>query len=87
MTVWYVQVWPHNLSINNVPCGGVEEELLPLHLLPNWPSVDEHSRHLGKPRNSSKSPDCFCIFRDLPRHSGTALDAGPVLEITRVSGK
>ena len=34
----YVQVCPHNLSINNVPCGGVEKELLPFHLLPNWPS-------------------------------------------------
>ena len=32
-----------------VPCGGVEEELLPIYLLPNWPSVYERSRHLGKP--------------------------------------
>ena len=40
-----VEVRPHQ----PVPCGGVEEELLPIHLLPNGPSVYERSRHLGKP--------------------------------------
>ena len=32
-----------------VPCRGVEEELVPVNLLPNWATVDEQVWHLRKP--------------------------------------